>query len=117
MAGPRPCAASPLSDVSATWSTSRSWSRSSWTPPRRSRRTCQREAAKTRQARKRKGQMLTGQTIKTLHADVFTFLRGNLQTRASHCEIPEDALRGSLVYASTPEQATEALLHDPAILI
>jgi UDP-3-O-[3-hydroxymyristoyl] glucosamine N-acyltransferase len=61
--------------------------------------------------------MLTGQTIKTLHADVFTFLRGNLQTRASHCEIPEDALRGSLVYASTPEQATEALLHEPAILI
>jgi UDP-3-O-[3-hydroxymyristoyl] glucosamine N-acyltransferase len=61
--------------------------------------------------------MLTGQTIKTQHADVFTFLRGNLQTRASHCEIPEAALHGSLVYASTPEQAAEALLHEPAILI
>src|SRR5580765_5065985 len=61
--------------------------------------------------------MLTGETINTVHADVFTFLRGNLQTQASHCEIPEEALRGSLVYASTPEQAAEALLHEPAILI
>src|SRR5258708_40306502 len=61
--------------------------------------------------------MLTGQTIKTHHADVFTFLRGNLKTQASHCEIPGNAFRGSLVYASTPEQATEALLHEPAILI
>jgi UDP-3-O-[3-hydroxymyristoyl] glucosamine N-acyltransferase len=61
--------------------------------------------------------MLTGQTIQSHHADVFTFLEGDLQTRASHCEIPERALRGSLVYASTPEQAAEALLHRPAILI
>jgi UDP-3-O-[3-hydroxymyristoyl] glucosamine N-acyltransferase len=61
--------------------------------------------------------MLTGQTIKTHHADVFTFLEGNLQTPATHCEIPEQALSGSLVYASTPEQAAEALLHRPAILI
>ena len=61
--------------------------------------------------------MLTGQTIKNLHADVFTFLRGNLQTRASHCRVPEEALSGSLVYASTREQAAEALSHDPAILI
>jgi UDP-3-O-[3-hydroxymyristoyl] glucosamine N-acyltransferase len=61
--------------------------------------------------------MLTGQTIKTHHADVFTFLEGNLQTAATHCEIPEEALCSSLVYASTPEQAAEALLHRPAILI
>jgi UDP-3-O-[3-hydroxymyristoyl] glucosamine N-acyltransferase len=61
--------------------------------------------------------MLTGQTIKSHHADVFTFLAGNLQTRASHCETPEQALSGSLVYASTPEQLTEALLHRPAILV
>ena len=61
--------------------------------------------------------MLTGQTIQSHHADVFTFLKGNLQTPASHCAIPEEAMRGSLVYASTHEQAAEALLHDPAILI
>ena len=34
--------------------------------------------------------MLTGQTIKTQHADVFTFLNGNLQTRANHCETPAE---------------------------
>jgi UDP-3-O-[3-hydroxymyristoyl] glucosamine N-acyltransferase len=48
---------------------------------------------------------------------VFTFLTGNLETRANHCDTPEHALGGSLVYASTPEQAAEALLHQPAILI
>lgn len=61
--------------------------------------------------------MLTGQTIKNDHADVFTFLSGNLQTTASHCEIPEQALSGSLVYASTSDQAAEAMMHRPAILI
>ena len=61
--------------------------------------------------------MLTGQTIKSQHADVFTFLNGNLQTQANHCETPADALAGSLVYANTPEQAAEAMLHQPAILI
>src|ERR1019366_7141443 len=61
--------------------------------------------------------MLTGETIKNDHADVFTFLTGNLQTTASHCEIPEQALTGILVYASTSDQAAEALLHRPAILI
>jgi UDP-3-O-[3-hydroxymyristoyl] glucosamine N-acyltransferase len=61
--------------------------------------------------------MLTGQTIKNHHADVFTFLEGNLQTRASHCDTPEQALCGSLVYASTSEQLTEALQRRPAILV
>ena len=44
--------------------------------------------------------MLTGLTIKNQHADVFTFLNGNLERAASHCKIPEEALHGSLVYAS-----------------
>ncbi|MDB6086709.1 MAG: glucosamine N-acyltransferase [Gammaproteobacteria bacterium] len=61
--------------------------------------------------------MLTGEMIQSHHADLFTFLEGNLRTPASHCEIPEEALSGSLVYASTPEQAAEALLRGPAILI
>ena len=61
--------------------------------------------------------MLTGQTIKAQHADVFTFLNGNLLTQANHCETPAEALAGSLVYASTPEQVAEAMLHRPAILI
>lgn len=61
--------------------------------------------------------MLTGQTIQNQHSDVFTFIAGDLHAPASHCETPEHALSGSLVYASTPEQAAEALRHRPAILI
>lgn len=61
--------------------------------------------------------MLTGQTIQSQHADVFTFLHGNLRNEASHCEVPEQAERGSLVYASTPEQLAEALRHKPAIIV
>ena len=61
--------------------------------------------------------MLTGQTIKSEHTDVFTFLSGDLQRSASHCEIPEQALGGSLVYASTAEHLSEALNRQPAILI
>jgi len=61
--------------------------------------------------------MLTGQTIKNRHSDVFTFIAGNLLNPASHCEVPECAFAGSLVYASTHAQITEALLRRPAILI
>jgi UDP-3-O-[3-hydroxymyristoyl] glucosamine N-acyltransferase len=48
---------------------------------------------------------------------VFTFLNGNLQRPASHCKVPEEALSGSLVYASTRDHVVEALRHEPAILI
>ena len=61
--------------------------------------------------------MLTGQTISSQHADVFTFLSGDMQKRASHCEIPEEAFCGSLVYVSTLEQLAEALARQPAIII
>jgi UDP-3-O-[3-hydroxymyristoyl] glucosamine N-acyltransferase len=61
--------------------------------------------------------MITGQTIQNQHSDIFTFLSGDLLNPASHCEVPEHAFAGSLVYASTQEQMMEALLHRPAILI
>jgi UDP-3-O-[3-hydroxymyristoyl] glucosamine N-acyltransferase len=61
--------------------------------------------------------MLTAQTIKNLHSDVFTFLHGDLAIGASHCHIPQEALLGSLVYASDAEQLAEARRHKPAILI
>ena len=61
--------------------------------------------------------MLTAQTIKNQHSDIFTFLRGNLDTTASDCHIPEQALCGSLVYVSNTEQLAEALRHRPAILV
>src|ERR1019366_2883773 len=48
---------------------------------------------------------------------VFTFLNGNLERPASHCKVPEEALPGSLVYASTRDHVLEALRHEPAILI
>ena len=61
--------------------------------------------------------MLTGLTIKNQHADVFTFLNGNLERPAGNCKVPEEALPGSLVYASTRDHVLEALRHEPAILI
>jgi UDP-3-O-[3-hydroxymyristoyl] glucosamine N-acyltransferase len=61
--------------------------------------------------------MLTGQTIQDQHADVFTFLHGDLERSASYCEVPEEALTTSLTYVSTAEQLDEALRRQPAILI
>jgi UDP-3-O-[3-hydroxymyristoyl] glucosamine N-acyltransferase len=61
--------------------------------------------------------MLTGTTIHSKHSDVFTFLHGNLESSARQCEVPEQALCGSLVYVSDAAQMTEALKHEPAILI
>lgn len=61
--------------------------------------------------------MLDGQTIKNDHADVFTFLAGNLHSRASRCVVPDQALGGCLVYASTTEQVEQAMVRHPAILI
>ena len=61
--------------------------------------------------------MLTAEIIKLRHSDVFTFLHGDLESGASHCHIPEEAVLGSLVYVSDADQLAEARLHKPAILI
>jgi UDP-3-O-[3-hydroxymyristoyl] glucosamine N-acyltransferase len=61
--------------------------------------------------------VLTAQTIKNQHSDIFTFLHGDLEMGASHCHIPAEALLGSLVYVSDRAQLAEARLHKPAILI
>jgi UDP-3-O-[3-hydroxymyristoyl] glucosamine N-acyltransferase len=61
--------------------------------------------------------MLSAQTIKNRHSDIFTFLHGNLDIAATHCHIPEDALRQSLVYVTDAAQLSEARRHKPAILI
>ncbi len=61
--------------------------------------------------------MLTAQTIKNQHSDIFTFLHGDLGLGASHCHIPAEALPSSLVYVSDPVQLAEARRHKPAILI
>jgi UDP-3-O-[3-hydroxymyristoyl] glucosamine N-acyltransferase len=61
--------------------------------------------------------MLSAQTIKNQHSDIFTFLHGDLEIEASHCHVPQEALLGSLVYVSDAEQLAEARRHKPAILI
>jgi UDP-3-O-[3-hydroxymyristoyl] glucosamine N-acyltransferase len=61
--------------------------------------------------------MLSARTIKSQHSDIFTFLHGDLENGANHCHIPEEALTGSLVYASDAAQLAEARRHKPAILI
>jgi UDP-3-O-[3-hydroxymyristoyl] glucosamine N-acyltransferase len=61
--------------------------------------------------------MLSAQAIKNQHADIFTFLHGNLEIAALHCHIPEEAVAESLVYVTDAAQLSEARLHKPAILI
>jgi UDP-3-O-[3-hydroxymyristoyl] glucosamine N-acyltransferase len=61
--------------------------------------------------------MLSAQAIKNHHSDIFTFLHGDLALAASHCHVPEEALRQSLVYVTDAAQLLEARRHKPAILI
>ena len=61
--------------------------------------------------------MLTAQTIKNHHSDIFTFLHGDLESAAANCHVPEQAQRHSLVYVSDAAQLAEARRHKPAILI
>jgi UDP-3-O-[3-hydroxymyristoyl] glucosamine N-acyltransferase len=61
--------------------------------------------------------MLSAQTIKNHHSDIFTFLHGNLDTVAAHCRVPEDAASSSLVFVSDATQLAEARSRNPAILI
>jgi UDP-3-O-[3-hydroxymyristoyl] glucosamine N-acyltransferase len=61
--------------------------------------------------------MLSAQTIKNHHSDIFTFLHGNLEAAAADCRVPEQSSVSSLVYISDSAQLAEARLHKPAILI
>jgi UDP-3-O-[3-hydroxymyristoyl] glucosamine N-acyltransferase len=61
--------------------------------------------------------MLSAQTIKNHHSDIFTFLHGNLAAIADNCHVPEEARRASLVYVTDAAQLCEARRHKPAILI
>jgi UDP-3-O-[3-hydroxymyristoyl] glucosamine N-acyltransferase len=61
--------------------------------------------------------MLAASTIKNQHADIFTFLHGNLEAQASHCHVPTEAGSHSLVYVSDAAQLAEARGRGPAIVI
>jgi len=61
--------------------------------------------------------MLSARAIKNHHSDIFTFIHGNLETAATHCHVPEEAERQSLVYVTDAAQLSEARRRQPAILI
>ena len=61
--------------------------------------------------------MLAAQTIQKDHADVFTYLGGNLGRSAGHCDLPADADDGSLVYVSDAAQLAAVGARKPAIVI
>jgi len=61
--------------------------------------------------------MLKAQTIRTQHADVFTFLQGSLDACASCCHTADEAGLESLVFVSRPDQLAQALRLRAAIII
>jgi UDP-3-O-[3-hydroxymyristoyl] glucosamine N-acyltransferase len=61
--------------------------------------------------------MLTARIVQSEHADVFTFLQGDLAASAADCRYPDDASETSLVYASDATQLAAAARARAAILI
>jgi UDP-3-O-[3-hydroxymyristoyl] glucosamine N-acyltransferase len=61
--------------------------------------------------------MLSARTVLDEHADLFTFLNGDLTATAEVCRSPEDADGSSLVYVSDAPQLTAALRAQAAIVI
>ena len=61
--------------------------------------------------------MLRADTIRSDHADLFTFLQGDLEATATFCARPEDSCPQSLVYLSDSKQLESKVCLDAAILI
>ncbi len=61
--------------------------------------------------------MLNARTIQTLHQDVCTYLRGNLDAAADDCRAPADSGPGSLVFVTDVTQLDAARQRRAAILI
>ena len=61
--------------------------------------------------------MLSAQTVHGSHADVFTYLSGNLDSAATQCNIPGASGPASLVFVSDAAQLAAAREHGAAILI
>src|SRR5437762_3541318 len=61
--------------------------------------------------------MLRAQTIWNDHAEVLTFLHGNLEASATRCDSPDEAGDDSLVFATSPEQLAQATRRKAAIII
>ncbi len=61
--------------------------------------------------------MLRAETIRSQHADLFTFVQGDLAATATICNRPEETCRESLVYLSNRKQLEAIACPDAAILI
>jgi UDP-3-O-[3-hydroxymyristoyl] glucosamine N-acyltransferase len=61
--------------------------------------------------------MLTAHAIQSQYANVFTFLRGNLEREATNGNALEEASADSLVFVSDPALLAATLQRNPAILI
>jgi UDP-3-O-[3-hydroxymyristoyl] glucosamine N-acyltransferase len=61
--------------------------------------------------------MLTAKCIATEHADVFTFLSGDLEAVAAQCRRPEEGCSASLVYVSDAGQLAVAARTGASIII
>ena len=61
--------------------------------------------------------MLSARTVADEHADVFTFLTGDLATLAEQCRRPEECCARSLVYVSDSAQLATAASFGAAIII
>jgi UDP-3-O-[3-hydroxymyristoyl] glucosamine N-acyltransferase len=61
--------------------------------------------------------MLQAHTIKSQHADVLTYLQGDLDAAAANCRPPGDAGPDSLVFVSDPAQLEIARQRGAAILV
>jgi UDP-3-O-[3-hydroxymyristoyl] glucosamine N-acyltransferase len=61
--------------------------------------------------------MLNAQTVQSRHADIVTFLQGDLEAVATDCRPPGDAGPGSLVFVSEPAQIEAVQQRGAAILV
>ncbi len=61
--------------------------------------------------------MLTAQTIRHNHADVFTWLSGDMERAAAECRVPAEACGDSLVFVSDEDQLACVTARKPAIVI
>ncbi len=61
--------------------------------------------------------MLRAETIRNEHADLFTFVQGDLQSTARVCHRPEETCAESLVYLTNRKQLEAVVSPDVAILI
>jgi UDP-3-O-[3-hydroxymyristoyl] glucosamine N-acyltransferase len=63
------------------------------------------------------GSVLKAETIRNHHADMFTFVQGDLDATATVCHRPEETCPESLIYLSNPRQLEAVSSPDAAILI